>query len=107
RTSSAVPEAGTPNSEARAAAASGNRSPTRCTCTSGKDVRWVRYSAEMVPAPMRPMPTGPVDCWGMEEPFEVVRGRSLHRAGGEPGDEVLLHHQETDDHRDRHRDRGG
>src|SRR5699024_1287163 len=32
---------------------------------------------------------------------------SLHGAGGETGDEVLLHHQEAHDHRDRHRDRGG
>src|SRR5699024_6398191 len=48
-TSWAVPEAGTRNSAARAAAASGTRSPTMRTTRAGNEVGWVRYSAESVP----------------------------------------------------------
>src|SRR5699024_40156 len=86
-TSWAVPEAGTRNSAARAAAASGNRSPTMCTTRSGNEVRWVRYSAEMVPAPMSPTPTGPVEVWEvMEVSFAgcgvTGRGGPVGRAAG-------------------------
>ena len=60
-----VPDPGTPNSAAMAAARSGSRSATNRTSRSGYDFMFVRYCSLIFPAPMTPTVTGPESliCW--------------------------------------------
>src|SRR5881409_1247314 len=59
-TTEASPATGTPCSAAFARATSGMASPTARTRVSGNCVRFWRYCELMFPAPMTPIPTGPV-----------------------------------------------
>ena len=59
-----LPEAGTPNSRPAPRPASGSRSATTANVDIREEVRLLRYSSLMSPAPISPTPTGPVRSAG-------------------------------------------